>query len=295
MVEKPVSFLEDNILQLEEDIFDEIDVAMTKVEIISLQTLARSNRTEVVFAVDSDGKNPRVSSTAQSLIRAPFESLFIRQSSLRLTASLFGDTFSFEVLKFTGGFTVSPPQSAFLMQKVQILFNFTLNFSIDQIQNNFYELTSQLKSGLHFAPYENLYISLTNLKGSTVAPPTTVQAQVLLAVGINPSKSRKSSPKKANKHSHPIPPVVPPVSPKYTAPAPQHQVESRAPASQLIPVSSPFPNVVFAHVQPPSKSEFDVEPPDITASVSSSPSPSSAGLFSSDMWALPLFLVLVLC
>ncbi|EYU20829.1 hypothetical protein MIMGU_mgv1a010026mg [Erythranthe guttata] len=45
-------------------------------------------------------------------------------------------------------------------------------------------------AGLHLAPYENLYIKLTNLKGSTVAPPTTIQAQVLLAVGINPSKSR---------------------------------------------------------------------------------------------------------
>ncbi|KAL0346126.1 UNVERIFIED_CONTAM: hypothetical protein Sradi_4443900 [Sesamum radiatum] len=37
---------------------------------------------------------------------------------------------------------------------------------------------------------QNLYIRLTNLKGSTVAPPTTVQSQVLLTVGINPSKSR---------------------------------------------------------------------------------------------------------
>ncbi|KAL0359343.1 UNVERIFIED_CONTAM: hypothetical protein Sangu_0783700 [Sesamum angustifolium] len=37
---------------------------------------------------------------------------------------------------------------------------------------------------------QNLYIRLTNLKGSTIAPPTTVQSQVLLRVGINPSKSR---------------------------------------------------------------------------------------------------------
>ncbi|CAI9761204.1 unnamed protein product [Fraxinus pennsylvanica] len=90
---------------------------------------------------------------------------------------------------FEGGITTSPDQKAFLMQKVQIRFNFTLNFSIDQLLDNFNELTSQLKSGLHLAPYENLYLSLTNLKGSTVAPPTTVETQVLLAVG-NPSKSR---------------------------------------------------------------------------------------------------------
>ena len=123
-------------------------ICLWQVEIIALETSAGSNITKVVFAFDSDVKNLRVSSTAQSLIRASFVSLVIHQSSLRLTASLFGDPFSFEVLKFTGGITVSPLQSAFLMQKVQILFNFTLNSSIDQIQNYFYELTSQLKSGL---------------------------------------------------------------------------------------------------------------------------------------------------
>jgi hypothetical protein len=37
---------------------------------------------------------------------------------------------------------------------VKILFNFTLNFPIDQIQKNFDELTSQLKSGLNLVPYE---------------------------------------------------------------------------------------------------------------------------------------------
>ncbi|KAL0316721.1 UNVERIFIED_CONTAM: hypothetical protein Sradi_5550300 [Sesamum radiatum] len=155
----------------------------TKVEIISLESSAGSNITKVVFAVESDV-------TTQSLIRASFMSLVTHQSFLHLTESLFGDPFSFEVLKFRGGITASPEQKAFLMQSVQILFNFTLNFSIDQIINNFDELRSQLKTGLHLAPYENLYIRLTNLKGSTIAPPTTVQSQVLLRVGINPSKSR---------------------------------------------------------------------------------------------------------
>lgn len=190
-LEKPVSLLEDNILQLEDDIFDEIGgVATTKVEIISLESSVGSNITKVIFAVGPDDKNSRVSSAAKSLVRANFVSLIIRQLSLRLTASLFGEAFSFDVLKFTGGITVSPPQSAFLLQKVQILFNFTLNFSIDQIQDNFNELAEQLKSGLHLAPYENLYISLTNSRGSTVSPPTTVQSSVLLAVGNTPSLRR---------------------------------------------------------------------------------------------------------
>lgn len=80
--------------------------------------------------------------------------LISRQSVLHLTASLFGDPFSFEVLKFRGGITASPEQKAFLMQSGQILFNFTLNFSIDQILNNFDELRSQLRTGLDLAPYE---------------------------------------------------------------------------------------------------------------------------------------------
>ncbi|KAK3024598.1 hypothetical protein RJ639_044222, partial [Escallonia herrerae] len=190
MVEKPISFLEDNILRLGDDIFDEIgDVLTTKVEILSLESSAGSNITTVVFGVEPDDKNSVVSSAAKSLIRSNFASLVIHQPSLRLTASLFGDPMSFEVLKFRGGITVSPPQKAFLLQKVQIRFNFTLNYSIDEIQESFSELTSQLKSGLSLASYENLYISLTNSKGSTLAPPTTVQSLVVLAVGT-PSMAR---------------------------------------------------------------------------------------------------------
>lgn len=121
--------------------------------VLSLEPSAGTNITKVVFAVDLEAKSSRIL-TSQSLIRELFESLVTQQSSLRLTASLFGDPFTFEVLKFPGGITVSPPQSAFLLQKVQILFNFTLNFSIEQILENFNELTSQLKSGLHLASYE---------------------------------------------------------------------------------------------------------------------------------------------
>ena len=116
-------------------------------EVLKLEPSAGPNTTKVVFAVDSDV-------TTQSLIRATFVSILIHQSPLGLTASLFGHPYSFEVLKFFGGITVSPQQSAFLMQKVQILFNFTLNFSIEQLQNNFDELRRQLKLGLHLAPYE---------------------------------------------------------------------------------------------------------------------------------------------
>ncbi|GFY84643.1 hydroxyproline-rich glycoprotein family protein [Actinidia rufa] len=412
MLKKPISLLEDNILRLEGDIFDEIEAPTIKVEIVSLKPLTGSNITKVVFAVVSDERNSKVSSTTQSLIRASFVSL-VQQYPLRLTASLFGDPFSFEVLKFPGGITISPPQSAFLLQKVQILFNFTLNFSISQIQDNFNELTSQLKSGLRLAPYENLYIKLTNSKGSTVAPPTTVQTLVLLTIGNLPSQARlkqlaqtitgshsknlglnntvfgrvkqvrlssilqhslggdasptpaplppphhhhhhhhhhhndvyrapaispapvpaskiyapatkkgspapapaplgvrshnaeppgcqfgygRRFPRKAKKQSHVVPPVVPPIPPTYTAPSPRQQVNTPPPPSYQTPAASPLPKAVFAHVQPPTNSEFDAEPPDITSSISPSPTPSSssASLLPTALWAVLQFLVLVL-
>ncbi|KAK8588851.1 hypothetical protein V6N12_023264 [Hibiscus sabdariffa] len=189
-VEKPVSFLGDNIVQLENDIFDEIGFPTSKVVILSLEPLNEPNVTKVVFGVDPDARYSKISPTAESLTRSSFEYLVTHRSSLRLTKSLFGDSYFLEVLKFPGGITVIPLQSAFLLQKVQIRFNFTLNFSISQIQLNFDELRSQLKAGLHLATYENLYIILSNSQGSTSAPPTTVQSSVLLAVGNNPSIPR---------------------------------------------------------------------------------------------------------
>ncbi|KAI3772710.1 hypothetical protein L6452_03903 [Arctium lappa] len=189
MVQKPLSLLEDDFPRLGGDIFDEIRVPTTKVVIITAESIARPNTTKVIFGVDPAEYNSKISPYAKSLIRASFESLVLRQSSLSLTESLFGEPSSFEVLKFVGGITVTPVQSAYPLQKVQILFNFTLNFSIEQILDNFNELTSQLKSGLHLATYENLYVSLSNPKGSTVAPPTTVQSSVVLVVGT-PSMAR---------------------------------------------------------------------------------------------------------
>lgn len=129
--------------------------------VLSLEPLKGSNITRVIFAVDPEEKNSKLSEAAESLIRGSFEILVTRQLFLHLTPSLFGDAIFFEVLKFPGGITISPPQSAFLLQKVQIYFNFTLNFSIYQIQVNFKELTSQLKLGLHLAPYEVRQLSLS--------------------------------------------------------------------------------------------------------------------------------------
>ncbi|KAF8080222.1 hypothetical protein N665_0964s0003 [Sinapis alba] len=184
-VEKPVSFLKDNLLQLENDITDEISFPMTKVKVLALERWGNLNRTMVIFAIDPKKKNSKIPTEIESLIKAAFESLVTKQLSFRLTESLFGQPFFFEVLKFPGGITVIPSQPVFPLQKAQLLFNFTLNFSIYQIQSNFEELTSQLKKGINLAPYENLYITLSNSRGSTVAPPTTVHSSVLLTFGTS--------------------------------------------------------------------------------------------------------------
>ncbi|KAF5473161.1 hypothetical protein F2P56_009788 [Juglans regia] len=399
-LKKPFYLLEDNISQLKEDIWNEIGFPTTKVVILSLEYKDGSNTTKVVFGVDPDAKYSEISRTIRSLIRESFVSLVLRLYSLRLTTTLFGEPFLFEVLKFPGGITIIPYQRAFLLQKVQILFNFTLNFSIYEIQSNFDELRSQLKSGLHLAPYENLYVSLSNSKGSTVAAPTVVQSSVVLAVGNTPSTQRlkqlaqtitgshsrnlglnntvfgrvkqvrlssilqhslhggdgsgtspspaplphphhnhhhhhhhrdthlapaispapsiergvratpngaptprvaspdpkrsvpapeksygakppgcqlgngRSSKGYARKHPHLAPTVAPYIS-HYPAASPQVQVVSPAPISHTSPASSPLPSVVFAHVQPPSKSESDLEHSDSVPQLAPSPSPSS--------------------
>ncbi|GAV74415.1 hypothetical protein CFOL_v3_17895 [Cephalotus follicularis] len=413
-LEKPLSLLEDNISQLEDDIFNEIVVPNIKVTVLSLEPSAGSNIIKVVFAVDPDVKYSKMLPTSQSLIRASFEVLLLNQSTLRLTNSLFGEPFFFQVLKFPGGITVIPPQSAFLLQRVQILFNFTLNFSIYQVQVNFFELTSQLKSGLHLAPYENLYISLSNSKGSTVAPPTTVQSSVLLTIGNTPSMPRLkqlaqtitgshsrnlglnhtvfgrvkqvrlssilqhslhggngSAPSPAplshshhhhhHHHNHHNANSVPAMSPAPTtltgapapaygspareniSPAPQKSYEAKPPGCRggnkrrykgkagkrshispasdpnmpphpsaaspvlhveppvpapvhiprSIPASSPLPSVVFAHAQPPSKSESNEEHSKSAPVVSPSASASSADV-PTVRWTVSLFLIVVL-
>ncbi|KAJ8646320.1 hypothetical protein MRB53_008068 [Persea americana] len=185
-LQKPISLLKSNISRLEYDIFEEFGVLPSVVLVASLNPVAGSNWTNVVFVVWPYDKNSTMYSAWLSLLRDSFVSLVIQQSTLHLTPSLFGDPSFFQVLKFTGGITVIPPQSGFLLQKVQILFNFTLNSSIYHIQEIFNELKIQLESGLHLTSQENLYIRLTNSYGSTLAPPVIVQSSVLLAVGNRP-------------------------------------------------------------------------------------------------------------
>ncbi|KAK7393046.1 hypothetical protein VNO78_21497 [Psophocarpus tetragonolobus] len=149
-LQKPVSWLEDNILLLSDDIIEEIGVPSTKVVILSLDPLPRANKTKVVFAVDPYSKYSELSAAAISLIRASFKYLVIRQSYLQLTTFLFGVPSIFE-------------------SKVQLEFRCYVK-SVNTAMN--------------------LYVILSNAEGSTVAAPTIVQSSVVLAVGITPSKER---------------------------------------------------------------------------------------------------------
>lgn len=125
-----------------------------QVTILAFEPSDGLNITKVVFGIDHDTDYREILPFSLSSVKEMFESVLINQSTLQLTKSLFGETFLFEVLKFPGGITVIPPQSAFPLQKFMIVFNFTLNYSIHQIQINFNTLASQLKNGLNLAPYE---------------------------------------------------------------------------------------------------------------------------------------------
>lgn len=183
MLQKKVSELSESTSKLEFDIYEEIGIPNSTVAINFLQPLGSSNWTYVIFSIVPYPIYSTISSTWLSILRSSFMSLVVEQSTLHLTESLFGSSSKFEVFKFPGGITIIPPQAAFLLQKPYASFNFTLNFPIYKVQEKTNELKHQMKSGLHLNPYENLYIKLTNSKGSTVAPPTIIQASIVLEVG----------------------------------------------------------------------------------------------------------------
>jgi hypothetical protein len=145
--------LNGNASKLELDIYEEIGIPNSTVVVNSLQ-LVGSNWTNVIFSIVPYPKNLTLSSTGLSILRSYFMSFVVRQSTLQLTESLFGNSSSFEVLKFPGGITIIPPQTAFLPQKPHATFNFTLNFPIYKVQDRIDELKDQMKTGLLLNSYE---------------------------------------------------------------------------------------------------------------------------------------------
>ncbi|GMH23932.1 hypothetical protein Nepgr_025775 [Nepenthes gracilis] len=182
-LERPVVQLVPYIVQLEDELYVEIGVPDTKVAILSMHQSGASNWTDVSFGILPDPINDPMNPVSLSLLKSSLIDLFQRQSNLTLTQSIFGQPSSFELLKFIGGITVIPVQSASIWQMPKMLFNFTLNNSISDIQENLAELKQQLKFGLRLRSNENVYVQVTNEVGSTETPPVTVQATVLSALG----------------------------------------------------------------------------------------------------------------
>ncbi|ONL95200.1 hypothetical protein ZEAMMB73_Zm00001d028255 [Zea mays] len=81
-------------------------------------------------------------------------SLVVQQSTIHLTKPLFDNSSYFEVIKFPGGITIIPPQTAFLLQKPHATFNFTLNYPIYKLQDRTNELKDQMEAALLLNPYE---------------------------------------------------------------------------------------------------------------------------------------------
>ncbi|KAF7842695.1 putative transmembrane protein [Senna tora] len=182
-LEKPVSQLIPYIGRLEYDIYSEIGVPDTKVAVLSMHQSVEPNMTDVTFGVLPDPLNVPINSVYLSLLRSSIVELFLQQSNLTLTTSIFGNASMFESLKVPGGVTVIPVQLGPTIQRPEILFNFTLYNSVFEILENFSEFKHELRSALRLRSDENVYVQITSQIGSTQAPPVVVQASVTSNLG----------------------------------------------------------------------------------------------------------------
>lgn len=127
------------------------------------------NCTDVVFGVLSDPMNSSINPVSLSVLKSSLIELFLKQINLTLTSSIFGNASIFEILKFPGGLTVIPVQSAYIWQMPEILFNFTLNNSISEVLENFDDFKDELKFGLRLNSDEVQSYNLIHLLFSRVS------------------------------------------------------------------------------------------------------------------------------
>ena len=127
------------------------------------------NCTDVVFGVLSDPMNSSINPVSLSVLKSSLIELFLKQINLTLTSSIFGNASIFEILKFPGGLTVIPVQSAYIWQMPEILFNFTLNNSISEVLENFDDFKDELKFGLRLNSDEVQSYNLIHLLFSSVS------------------------------------------------------------------------------------------------------------------------------
>lgn len=185
-LDKTVSEIIPYIAKLEYSIYGEIGVPFTKVVVLHVhRSDALSNHTNVTFGVLSDPIDTPINSASLNLLRSSLLDVFLEQANLILPASIFGQSSSFQILKFPGGVTLNPETHSPFWQQ-QILFEFTLNNSIGEIKNNFADFKEQLRSGLHLRHSESVFVQVNNKKGSTVESPVTVEASIVSDTGRLP-------------------------------------------------------------------------------------------------------------
>ncbi|TVU28690.1 hypothetical protein EJB05_20220, partial [Eragrostis curvula] len=176
----PYSELASHSGMLEKEIYDDIGVPNSKVSVsMSPYPYTYTNSTYVTFGILPDPRNSSINQTSMSTLRYSLIKLTLQQLNLSLTPSVFGDPFCLEILGFPGGITVFLPHSKFRPDLVvQPIFNITFDLTIHQIRHLVHKMKSALGSTLMQRPDEELLIGLTNMNGSTVAIPVTVQVSL---------------------------------------------------------------------------------------------------------------------
>lgn len=173
----PHSQVASQTAMLEKEIYTQIGVPNSKVS-VSMQPYIYADTTYVKFGVLPDPRNASMSTESIDALRASLIKLTLQQLNLSLTPSVFGDTFCLEILGFPGGITVLLPHSAPHADLREPLFNVTFNSTIHEIRGFLEEMKIELGSTLEQTPDEELYVELTNMNGSTVATPVTVQVSI---------------------------------------------------------------------------------------------------------------------
>ncbi|XP_047315100.1 rho GTPase-activating protein gacK-like [Impatiens glandulifera] len=176
-LDNPVASIIQHINQLEYEIFNEIQDPFTKVAVLSMHEGIEINKTNVVFGFLPNPPEVSINNVSLSLLKQTVLDLFMGEYNLTISKS-FGQPSSFEILKFPLGITVDLNQYPHFGKLPQILFNFTLINSIDEIKENIDELKKQLTKTLHLMQYENVYVEVTNKIGSTIDPPVKIQAYI---------------------------------------------------------------------------------------------------------------------
>ncbi|KAF8779925.1 hypothetical protein HU200_002195 [Digitaria exilis] len=165
--------------RLEKEIYNQIGVPNSKVS-VSMRPYNYTNTTYVKFCVLPDPRNTSMSINSINALRTSLIRLTLQQLNLSLTPCVFGDPLCLEILGFPGGITLMLPHNASHAGPVQPLFNITFDLTIREVREFLEEMKDELALILQKRPDEELFVRLTNMNGSTVETPVTVQVSISL-------------------------------------------------------------------------------------------------------------------